>query len=423
MYIKSIISVINGKCSKEFPLEYNKIVTDSKEVEPGDIFLAINNGHLYLDDALKRGAIALITEQAPINDSCIYVDSTVAALGKIASFYKEHYQKPVIAITGSTGKTTTKEFISTILSSKYRVLKSIGNQNNHLGMPQTLLKLNDDIDYVVLELGMNHFKEISYLSRICKPNYAIITNIGTAHIGNLGSKDNILKAKLEILDGMDKGYLIVNGYDQRLKKVKSKKVQVIKTHKCKHVKYFTNKTEFDYKIGNKYIHMTLPMSGKHILEDALLAIEVALLCGVDVENIKTSLKKLANMKGRFSVYEKDFTIIDDTYNSSYDSLKESLRLLKKYKKHKIIVLGSMLEFGKYSLRYHKKINNLLRKIKNKDVLLFGDETKVIKGQHFTSLLSLQTYLSNHVKANDVVFIKGSHSMHLDRIVTYLKNKV
>ena len=222
MKLSQINKIINGKINND--ISFNKIKVNSKEIQPGDLFLAINKGHDYIDEAINNGAVAIISEvdiDYPIPK--IKVSSAVEALGQIAKYIRQLYQKPVIAITGSVGKTTTKELVSLVLKEKYKVLKSEKNNNNHIGLPITLLKLDQDYDVVVAELGMNHLNEISYLSNICQPDYAIITNIGSAHIGNLGSKKNILKAKLEILDGMDNGYLLVNNYDKYLKKVKYSK--------------------------------------------------------------------------------------------------------------------------------------------------------------------------------------------------------
>lgn len=423
MQIKSIISIIGGVCSKEFEGTFQKIKTNSKEINKGDIFLAINNGYQYADEALEKGAIAVITEKEGMGENYIYVPSTIEALGKIAKFYKEYYQKPMIAITGSAGKTTTKEFISTVLSKKYKILKSEKNHNNHIGLPETLLKLNDDIDIVVLEMGMNHFNEISYLSNICNPNYAVITNIGTAHIGNLGSKKNILKAKLEIIEGMEKGILLLNGKDRLLKKVTSNKVKIKKTkwQNCKHIKYQIDKTEFTYVYKKRKYPFIINIPGKHILEDCLLAIDLGLLLGISIEDIQKAVSEFKNEEGRYEIYQKDITIIDDTYNSSYESLKQGLLLLKKRKEHKMIILGDMLEFGQFSKKYHKKINLYLRKIKNKQVFLLGEQAKVIKGKHFETIASLQNHILSNIQKGDIVFVKGSHAMQLEQIVQTLKN--
>ena len=215
MKLEKIREIVNGQLNHFKDIDISSIKANSKEIKPNDLFIAINSGHNYINEAIENGASALIVEKdIDFDIPLIKVESTIIALGKLAKYIRNSYNIPLIAITGSTGKTTTKELISLILSSKYKILKSEKNKNNHIGLPLTLLKLDDTYDIAVVELGMNHFKEIDYLSNICKPNYAVITNIGSAHIGNLGSKENILKAKCEILNGMDNGYLIINNNDK-----------------------------------------------------------------------------------------------------------------------------------------------------------------------------------------------------------------
>jgi len=233
MNVQMINKIVNGNINIDYDFKINKIKTNSKEVEEGDLFIAINKGNDYIDEAINNKASCIIIEQDKIVDiPTIKVESTINALGLIANYIRRQYDIPLIAITGSNGKTTTKDLISLILSSKYNILKSEKNQNNHIGLPQTLLKLNNKYDVVVLELGMNHLNEISYLSKICLPNYGIITNIGTAHIGNLGSKKNILKAKKEILDGLN-GYLLTNNNDRYLRKIKYKNIIKVNNKKMK----------------------------------------------------------------------------------------------------------------------------------------------------------------------------------------------
>lgn len=422
MKLKELSTIIGGICYAHGEELFQTIQTDSKKIKPGDVFLAIGKGHQFMEEAISKGAVAVICEKFYVGNS-IQVTSSVEALGKIAQYYRQQYHIPLIAVTGSVGKTTTKEIISHILQSQYKVLKSEKNHNNHIGLPETLLKITPQTQVVVVELGMNHKGEIAYLSKICKPDYAIITNIGTAHIGNLGSQKNIYKAKMEILEGMDSGYLIVNGEDKYLKKTKFKKGKVIKCQRKKlpihHVRYYQNRTEFDY-IDNQVYHFVLPLPGKAILEDCLLGIQMGLLFDIPIEDIRQAVASFKTDEGRLQITEGTFKIIDDTYNSSYESVIESLKLLKKEKSRKWIVLGDMLEFGKFSKKYHKKINRYLRWIRHKQVLLIGENTKYIRGKHFVNLNSLKIYLLCHIKPGDVVFLKGSRAMNLNKIVEKLK---
>ena len=403
--LSEINIIINGEIYKD--IEFNKIKTNSKEIEKGDLFLAINSGHDYINEAINKGAVAIISEIKQ-DIPCIKVKSSIEALGKIANYIRNKYNIPLIAITGSVGKTTTKELINLVLSKKYKVLKSSKNQNNHIGLPLTLLNLDVNYDIVVVELGMNHKGEISYLSKICNPDYAVITNIGTAHIGNLGSKKNILKAKLEILDGMKNGSLIVNNNDKYLKKIKNAIKVDEKYLNVRNIKYGFIQ-EFD--IDN--VHFVFN-SSSHLLNDVYIAIKIGLLFDIELSLISEAIREYKNIDGRLNIVNN---IIDDSYNSSYESLIGGLNVLKNIKKYKYIVLGDMLELGKYSIKYHKKINKFLNKIKNKDVLLIGEYTKVIKGKHFNNIEEIINYLKNKLKKEELVYIKGSRKFNLDKIKT------
>lgn len=410
MYLKDIFKLIGGNLYSD--VKVNKIKTNSKEISEGDLFIAINSGHDYIIDAINNGASAIICEKDFNYDiPKIIVNSTIESLGKIAKYIRSSYNIPLIAITGSVGKTTTKELIYSILSEKYKVLKSLKNQNNHIGLPLTLFNLDATYDVIVVELGMNHFNEISYLSQICKPDYAIITNIGSAHIGNLGSKKNILKAKLEILDGLNNGYLIVNKNDKYLKKLKYPNIIKVndKTLKVKNLNIGKNVT-FDiddvHFIFNSY---------SHLLDNVFIAIKIGLMFDIDLKTISEVIKKYQNIEGRLNIIKNKYTIIDDSYNSSFESLIGGLKQLENKDEFKIIVLGDMLELGKYSNTYHKKINKYLKKIKNKEVLLIGKYTNLIKGKHFDNVKDIISYIKTKDINGSIIYVKGSHAFNLDKI--------
>ena len=410
MYLKDIFKLIGGNLYSD--VKVNKIKTNSKEISEGDLFIAINSGHDYIIDAINNGASAIISEKDFNYDiPKIIVNSTIESLGKIAKYIRSSYNIPLIAITGSVGKTTTKELIYSILSEKYKVLKSLKNQNNHIGLPLTLFNLDATYDVIVVELGMNHFNEISYLSQICKPDYAIITNIGSAHIGNLGSKKNILKAKLEILDGLNNGYLIVNKNDKYLKKLKYPNIIKVndKTLKVKNLNIGKNVT-FDiddvHFIFNSY---------SHLLDNVFIAIKIGLMFDIDLKTISEVIKKYQNIEGRLNIIKNKYTIIDDSYNSSFESLIGGLKQLENKDEFKIAVLGDMLELGKYSNTYHKKINKYLKKIKNKEVLLIGKYTNLIKGKHFDNVKDIISYIKTKDINGSIIYVKGSHAFNLDKI--------
>ena len=217
MTLNEIIKVINGKSYIDSSELINDIKTDTRKVNKGDIFIAIRgknyDGHDFIDEAINKGAIACIVEKS-INDECIEVNNTIESLYFIGNYIRNKYKIPLVAITGSNGKTTTKDLISHILSSKYNVLKNEGSKNNIIGVSDTLFKLNKNHEIIVMELGTNHLGEISYLSKMCNPNTSIITNIGSSHLKYFKKRKNIYKEKISILDGMNNKKLIVNGDDK-----------------------------------------------------------------------------------------------------------------------------------------------------------------------------------------------------------------
>ena len=402
MKLSEINNILKGKINKD--VSFNKIKMNSKDITTKDVFLAINKGHNYIDEAINNGAVGIISEY-DLDYPSIKVDNSILALGKIANYIRNLYDIPLIAITGSVGKTTTKELIYSVLSKKYKVLKSEKNKNNNIGCPLTLLNLDETYDIIVLEFGMNHFNEISYLSKICNPDYAIITNIGTAHIGNLGSKKNILKAKLEILDGMSNKNIIINNKDRYLKKIRNA------------IKVDEKKLNVIYKNENEFIidNVIFNYKYKHILPDIFIAIKVGLLFDINLELISEAISEFEPIDGRLNIINREYKIIDDSYNSSYESLIEGLKSLDN--NFKYIVLADMLELGKFSIKYHKKVNKYLKKIKNKKVLLIGNYTKYIDGIHFENLDELILFLKSNIKKCDTVYIKGSRKFNLDIIKT------
>ena len=402
MKLSEINNILKGKINKD--VSFNKIKMNSKDITTNDVFLAINKCHNYIDEAINNGAVGIISEY-DLDYPSIKVDNSILALGKIANYIRNLYDIPLIAITGSVGKTTTKELIYSVLSKKYKVLKSEKNKNNNIGCPLTLLNLDETYDIIVLEFGMNHFNEISYLSKICNPDYAVITNIGTAHIGNLGSKKNILKAKLEILDGMSNKNIIINNKDKYLKKIKNA------------IKVDEKRLNVIYKNENEFIidNVIFNYKYKHILPDIFIAIKVGLLFDINLELISEAISEFEPIDGRLNIINREYKIIDDSYNSSYESLIEGLKSLDN--NFKYIVLADMLELGKFSIKYHKKVNKYLKKIKNKKVLLIGNYTKYIDGIHFENLDELILFLKSNIKKCDTVYIKGSRKFNLDIIKT------
>src|SRR5574344_399402 len=426
MTIKDIINTIDGRVTN-IPHNINKKINnsrlDSRLVENGDIFICLNSGINYIDDAIKRGTICIISdEQIHIrtNICIIKVDNIKDTLLKISSYIRDKYHYiPLVAITGSVGKTSTKELLNSILNKKYKTLINESNHNNYIGVSDTMFKLNNDYDILIMELCMNHFNEINDMSTSIKPDIAVITNIGTSHIGNLGSKKNILKAKLEITNGL-KGYLVVPYLDKYLNHIKYKNII-----KCKDIKihdiYVNDRLHFELEYDHKYYPINFSIPNKAYISNILVAFEVSTLFDIDVIDIVRGINEYVGVSSRMNIIKYNgFTLIDDTYNSSYESLKGALDYIKSINQNKLVILGDIKELGKYSISIHKKINKLIDS--NEEVLLVGEDTKYIKGTHFNSNTEIIDYLKNRDLTNYVILIKGSRLMHMEEIRDYLLEK-
>lgn len=427
--------VIKGNIEQDFN---GKIRIDSRLVKPGDIFVAIVgnkvDGHDYINSAINNGAKGIITEKditVPDDIVVIKVPSTRDSLLSLAAFIRKFYNNiPLIAVTGSVGKTTTKELIYYLLSNKYKVLRSKGNHNNYIGVPLTLFELDNTYDICVLELGMNHLKEIEKLSNICLPTDAVITLIGTSHIGLLGSKDNIFKAKMEITSGLGSGTLFVNGDDSYLKKIKSNIYRIIKCGLTKSndiralsILSTDNNLYFKVNILDKYYKVVFPIPNESLVNDILLAICVALKYNVKIDDILNTLENYPGIENRNQITKlsNNITLIDDSYNSSFESLKAGLKMLESFSKDKLVIIGDILELGDHSVKIHKDIKKLLNK-KDK-VILVGVYTKNIVGKdyvHCDNYEDVIRYIETLNLKNTVIYIKGSHLIGLDKVATYIK---
>ena len=430
-------------------ISYSK---DTRTLKRGDCYVGIKgesfDGNKFWKEALEKGASACILDSFEgkldddSKDTIILVQDTVKAIQDLATYVRENLNIPVIAITGSVGKTSTKDMIATVLSQKYKVLKSPGNLNGQIGLPLNILSYKDE-DVMVLEMGMNDFKQIEKLSLIAKPTIGVITNIGTAHIGILGSRENILKAKLEILEGMTKNSPLVINDDNDLLSTVSLKNPIIRCSIEKkadfqaaniHVK--TGKTNFEVLYKNERLNIELPLMGEIFVSNALLAIAVGSLLNIPILQIKLGLESLNTEQNhmKFLSLKNNITLIDDTYNSNLEAVESALKTLLKYpgKRH-IAVLGDILELEKFSEEIHKKIGSLKEILELDALFLQGDFSKYIKESalenkmnsqkifYFESQELLKKELKNYLKEGDIVLLKASNGMHFHFIVDFLKN--
>lgn len=416
----SELSVLIGSNIIDSSDQIKAFKTNSKEVKKNDVFIAINSGHDYLSKIKKCKAVVVENDfKSPLFPS-LKVSDTKEALMNIAASKRKKYKGLVIAITGSNGKTTTKELLSFILKNKYNVFKTYKNMNNDIGVSINLLNLSKS-DIAIFELGMNHKGELQKLSKLVKPNISIITNIGTAHIGSFGNKKNIYEAKMEILDGMDEKKLFVNGNDKYLQKCDYTKVTFDNDlFKINNIKEHQKYVEFDLFIDKKY-HIKYHIPSKTQLTNVALAIYVSLYLNVKPKKIVKSLNRFKCVESRMEVIKKsNKIIINDSYNANYESLMSGLDSLKVYDKDKICIIGSILELGNKTAEIYRKIS---KNINNDYQYIFIDnEIKAKNATYFANVDELINYYNENKKLfqNKVIYIKGSHSVNLIKFVEKLK---
>ena len=442
IYVKDIIEICNGEllCGN-LDLECKHFCKDTREIKTGDIYVGIKgdnfNGNCFYKDAFDKGAsICILDNDTDIDGkykdkTIILVDDTISCLQKLAKYKRSLYNIPVVAVTGSVGKTSVKDIIYSVLSSKYKVLCTRGNLNNHIGVPLTILELNDE-DVLIVEMGMNHAGELHTLSNIAKPTISVITNIGTAHIGNLGSRENILKAKLEILDGMNNGTLIINNDNDLLKNVKHDNLITIGIdNKSDYMAYNVEEKAFSsgFYINGEYFD--LPVGSRAFIYNALFSVAVGMKLGMTLDEISDSLREFKLSPHRLELIKTNkIKIIDDTYNASLDSVKNSLELLSKVDDRRVFIFADILELDEYGEEIHKEIGNIVVN-NNIDVFIaVGSLSKLtyevvknngIEAYYYENNDLLIENINWILKKHDTVLIKGSHGMKLIDIVTYLKN--
>ena len=419
---------------------------DTRTIQKGDIYIGIKgekfDGSMFWKQALENGANVVIVENISVlpeekekysNKTIIKVENTLKALYKIASYKRSLYDIPVIAITGSVGKTSTKDIIASVVKTQYNTLKTEGNNNNNIGLPLTILKLKDH-EALVVEMGMNHFGEISLLTKIAKPTIAVITNIGTSHIGNLGSRENILKAKLEILEGMEIPKIIINNDNDLLHKWYLENKDKIEIHTygienksdviAKNIMLEEENSKFIAKMKSEEISIEVPVGGNHFVYNALCAITVGKFLNISNEKIQKGIKEFELTKKRMDIRKLDngATLINDSYNASYESMKASIEYLDNYNaSRRIAVLGDMFELGEYSKELHEKVGEEVAKSKIDILICLGKNAKYIIQKVEEKNGKIKTYyllnneeilekVKEESKQGDVILVKASNGM-------------
>ncbi len=421
---------------------------DSRKLNPGELFIALlgeRDGHDFIPMALEKGAAAVLCTHCDGDYPAIVVEDTRIALGDIARGERKRIGMKVVGVTGSVGKSTTKEMIACVLEDTYRVAKTPANHNNDIGMPMAVLAMPEDTQVAVLEMGMNHFREIAYLASISQPDIAVIVNIGTMHIEHLGSREGILKAKLEILEGMpDDGLVILNGDDNLLRNVhKRSSLPVVyfgaldpdSDVRGSFVVQTPGQLSFTVTAGDQSICVELALDGTHYVSDALAAISVGLAMGISPVSIRKRLATFRNMAGRQEILEtKGFTIIKDCYNAGPESMAAALNVLGSRQGRRIAVLGDMLELGICAQAEHYRIGRIAAERADM-VLAYGpNSSRIVNGavtggmvparaQAFGDRAKLVAALKNTAKPGDVLLFKGSHGMHMEIVLDeFLKDE-
>lgn len=409
-------------------LNLNKIehiVMDSRKVQKGDLFFAINNGNKYIDEVLEKGASIVIADNYLGNDKRVFkVSNTVEFMQKFAKEYRKALGLKVIAITGSNGKTTTKDMIYSVLSRKYVTKKTEGNYNNHIGLPFTILQLEEKDEIVVLEMGMSDFGEINLLSSIAKPDIGVITNIGDSHLEFLKTRENVFKAKTEILNYVSSENTYIIGDDPYLKNVSGNKIGFNRDNNFVIENFIDNNEGMSFLIeNNKYI---LNLNGKHNALNAGMAIVIGKRFNLTSEEIKEGLINLHLTPMRFQKIEKEGVIyINDAYNASPISMEYSLNTFDKLYNNmkKILVLGDMLELGEREIEFHREIVEKALLIKSDKIYLYGERMKKAyelmekndKIRCFNNKEDIVKLIDNETE-EVAVLLKGSRGMRLEEII-------
>ena len=457
--IDEILTATDGElvAGKEF-VHFETISIDSRSITKNELFVAVNgqnhDGHRFIEDVIKKGVRGIVIDRQKftqeikdrvLNDVfCILVEDTIAALGDLAAFHRQRFSIPIICITGSNGKTTTKEMTAQVLGQKFNPLKTQGNLNNEFGVPLTIFRMNQSHDAAVLELGMNHPGEIRRLSQICRPDLGVITNIGPAHLEGLGSMENIMSAKGELIENIKQdGVIILNGddtYSLKLGGTARRKVSYFGQSICADIRAMDiakkeHTTVFTLELPNEKISVKLNAPGQFMVSNALAASAVGYLAGLSAIEIKAGLESFKPVKGRMDIKasKSGFFIIDDSYNANPGSMKAAIKTLASLKGRGkgALVAGDMLELGRDAQRLHESIGQFAVQSGVNRLFLTGDYADAVKkgaqqqGMPGQDIIigekpELVESLVKFLGPKDWVLVKGSRGAGMEEIVEQLE---
>lgn len=429
------------------------VSADSRKVTKNSLFVAIKgpnfDGHDFIADAVKKGASAVMINRNmtgsvdKIKVPVVVVDDTVKGLGVLASVWRKKLAARVIAITGSAGKTTTKEMLAAVLGQKFKVNKTTGNNNNHIGVPFTILDTNESYEILIAELGTNHFGEIKYTAEIAMPDYALITNIGHSHLEFLKDVKGVIKEKGILFDvtAANGGFIFVNTDDSQIRKYALNftrkmtygqkgnpdvKGEILGYNE-------SGNAEVEIKYNDKKLKILLPVPGEQTAMNFFAVCAVAFRFGMKPDEIAKGIAKFSGAEKRLNVKKKKgYILLDDSYNANPDSMKYSINLLSKYEdRKKIAVLGDMFELGEEAAELHKKLAKVIYRSGIDEVLLIGKlmenlftelTAKNVKSSYFTDRKALKIFLGKFELNNTVVLVKGSRGMKMEEFVEVLEGR-
>ena len=444
--VKDLEKILNAKKANiTSNLEITGIAIDSRKVKQGDLFIPFLgenvDGHDYIESAFEKGAAASLSlkDDFVSDNNIIYVNDSYEAIQSLAKHYLGSLNAKTIAITGSNGKTTTKDIITSVLSIKYKIHKTQGNFNNELGVPLTILAAPEDSEILVLEMGADGFGQLDFLSKLVEPDYTVITNIGESHIEFFKSREGIAKAKFEITNGMKKdGYFVYNGDEVLLKTlVDSSEINATSCGENSYndiilENYTITRDKIDFKLNISDAQYFTKLKGKHNLYNIMFATAIASKIGLTNEEIRKAIEntvEITGMRLQSITYKEDSLIINDAYNASPTSMKAGVDVVSSYNDfdYKTLVLGSMFELGPNEVNYHGEVGKYISENTNDiDLVISVGElaeniTKQIKNDkiktlHFHTTVEVSKYLKNNKHKNEIILFKASRSMKLETII-------
>ena len=459
--VDEIVEAVGGKLLDSTPALMDKkitgVSTDTRNIKQGDLFIPLAgerfDGHFFLDEAIEKGAAAVLLHREDAgflpglfpHVAVIKVDDTLKGLQDLAHYHRKRFDIPVVAVTGSNGKTTTKDLIGLVLSQKYNVLKTEGNLNNEIGLPHTLLGLESRHEIVVVEMGMSALGEIHRLAEIARPTMAVITNIGVSHLENLGSRENILKAKMEVLDFLSPGNkAVLNGDDEYLGSIKRDFAFDIIYYgmggkaslKAIDIRPLGERgIAYDLTMKGETFTVELCIPGRHNVYNSLAAVAIGDLFGIGSKAIRKGLKTFHPGDMRLNIFTTPggIRVIDDVYNASPDSMNAAVEILGDFSgRRRIAVLGDMLELGDYSRKGHMEVGRAVVQNSIDILVTMGEQSQFIrqgaldmgmdqsKTEHFNCNKDVTKYLASILEPGDTILVKGSRGMKMEEVVEQIQ---